>query len=144
MVYEYLPVKIAHHNFEVHRVYPFSDASGSLQLVWKTLSGLEILVTCRQVNAESMLIIQRRLEGFRREPIRLTASLATFSPYGPLDAIIPYLLAIPRRTKVATQDLRRLLRLQDRAELDANSSWKMRAMFLVLVCRSQSSGLPRK
>jgi hypothetical protein len=110
MIYEHLPVKTTHHEFEVYRSRTsHDDPSGSVQLVWKTLSGLEILATCRQINAEATAIIQRRLESLKQEPVRLIArlSLPSANPaHELLQVILPQVLFLSRCARAGITDLR--------------------------------------
>jgi hypothetical protein len=77
MVYERVPVKTTRHPFEFnepgHRLND-DDFDPILDLVYKTLSGLPILATCRQINFEATPILGRVLHMIKITPIQLVAN----------------------------------------------------------------------
>jgi hypothetical protein len=72
MVYERLPVKTTRHPFEFNEPghnFNDDDFDPILDLVYKTLSGLPIIATCRQINFEATPILDRVLRMIKSAPI---------------------------------------------------------------------------
>jgi hypothetical protein len=70
MVYELLPIKTTFHVFH----HDGSFVGATLQLVWKTLSGINVLATCHEINFEAKAILGPVLDQLKQEPISLVAS----------------------------------------------------------------------
>jgi hypothetical protein len=85
MVYERLPIKTTVHEFDPNPHDPSFDPrdpfseSMLLQLVWKTLSGINVLATCQQINFEAKSILGPVLSQLKQDLIRLVASTETLS-----------------------------------------------------------------
>lgn len=74
MVYESLPIKITHHDFSLDRITYHNPRKTELKLVWRTLPGLKILRTCREIKAEAYFVIGPKLEQLKSMPARLIAN----------------------------------------------------------------------
>jgi hypothetical protein len=118
MVYEGLSVHVTHHRFEqeastpnkpVYHVIETPQYS-SCRLVWKTLEGVSLLTTCRQINQEASAIIQQKLNEIKSEPIRIIVTPSALQNHLLAREIIPHisLHTIPYKTD---RDLRTLLRV---------------------------------
>jgi hypothetical protein len=80
MVYELLPIKTTFHVFH----HDDSLVGATLQLVWKTLSGINVLATCHEINFEAKAILGPVLDQLKQERIRLVASAEkSLHHYGP-------------------------------------------------------------
>lgn len=81
MVYEFLLIKVTH-----HAISETDDERARVQMVHKTLSGVAILATCRQLNDEAGKILKPKLEIMSTEPVRIL--------FGPSEYLIESVLKI--------------------------------------------------
>jgi hypothetical protein len=127
MVYERLPVKTTYHTYdfnEPHYVVSNESTLNSFQLVWKTLSGLSILATCRQITTEATPIIEHKLRTIESEPIRMIATPDTFCSFILQHSIIDC-ISLSDLNCASNRDLRKVMRLEhNREEHDAHTTFR--------------------
>lgn len=69
MIYEYLPKKVTHHDFDYAE--DGRGQKGHIVLVWTTLPGTILLQTCRQIKKEAEGIIKAKMAAIEPNTIRL-------------------------------------------------------------------------
>jgi hypothetical protein len=119
MVYERLPVKTIRHPFEFNEPgHPFNDDDFDpiLDLVDKTLSGLPIIATCRQINFEATPILDRVLRMIKSALIQLIANAHGISS-ARLENLMECISFSPLNC-TGKNDLRKLISIEgDKADL---------------------------
>lgn len=99
MIYKSLSVLVTYHRFEQEASTPkkpvyhmiHKPQYSSCRLVWKTLEGVSLLTTCRQINKEASTIIQQKLNAIKAAPIHIFVTPGALQDIVLARDIIPYI-----------------------------------------------------